>query len=490
MEKITSAIASAATGCRGLFSRPHPTFPKLTVGVSAFLATTFLITAYSELLWLDVFGHDEVHYYSDFSFKLVEDGRWLNFLLHNFLRTIPPETWIILFAVSSWALFFSMARSLGFDDAYAVLLAATILISPPFIQQSLWPATIFPAVIVLLLAKFLVDRCLPCPAVYLISGVLLFGTMQSFYFLVPLLFLGQFISVTKNSAVSWILLFKNLTWWVIGAVAGLFIMSITVWMLTGHFGVQPAEWRQTQPIRNTEEFVRNLLYVINAMHSHLLQLIRMAGTDNGVFFTFVFFVFIVRLKAILRSPGTLIILAAVAAAFFAISIPLAPVIETRSLVALSAAFVIFFSILPGRSTAGQVTGSLLLLYISYFFFISGYAYLSRHKEETTFFYDKLKQVISGYPKSYSSLALFGVMTDGSPEAAIFNSPSRMHGIIHALDVDQYLDCRQGSDRRCDNISVRGLQSVQSIAQGYLYFFVNKDNVAIIQYKSAANLIDE
>jgi len=453
----------------------------LLVGAAALLAVVLLLSAYAALPGLEVFGHDEVHYYADFNFKLGEDGRWLNFLLHDFLRSVPPGTWACLLLATAWVLFFRLALSLDFDVAYAALVASTILLAPPFVEQSLWPATTIPAVIVLLFAGLLVERGLPCSFIYLLCGILIFGSMQGFYFLLPIFFLGQFTTPMKAGERRWPMLIRHMSWWVVGAITGVLVMSCILWYKTGHFGVQPAEWRRTQPAHDLAGLTRNFLYVVDAFWRQTTQLLRVAGVNREWFLVCVGLATFLRSRALLTTCHALLLLAAVAAAFFAFSIPLAPIIQSRSLVALSVAVVLLVALGPGSSVTGRLLGALLLLSISHRFSTNGEAYIAEHKAETSYVYNKLQELIPGYPAGYTAIALYGSVGDGAPEARLFNNAPRMHSIVHALGVRDYRDCRQGFDTRCEKMSGKSPIATLPFARGRLLFSVGQGNIGEVQY---------
>ena len=463
---------------------PHtgrPGAANLLVGVCAVLALALLVSTYATLPGLTVFGHDDVHYYKDFTFKLGEDGRWLNYLLHDFLRSIPPGTWAVMLLLLSWLLFFRLAAAAGFDTRYAALTASTILLAYPFVEQSLWPATTIPAVVILLVAGMFVERGVPHPIIYLLCGILLFGTLQSFYFLVPLFFLGQFMTRQDTTSRRWSPLLGHMTWWVIGAVAGVVVMSFVLLQMTGHFGVQPAPWRRTQPVHDLAGLLRNMVYVVSAFYVQAAQLLRVAGADGRGFVAILGLVALWRARTLPGMYPALLVLAAVVAAFFAFSIPLAPLIGNRSLVAMAAAFVLFIALLPGPSIVGRALGALLLMTVSYSFSTNGTALLARHKAETLYFYDKFRGLVPGEPGGYSAIALFGTISDHAPEARLFNQPPRMHAVVYALGAREYRDCRQ-EDSRCDGLIDGEPLAVVPFSRGQLLFSVDSDNVAIIRYR--------
>jgi len=483
---IVDHLAGMGQAVRRLWGATSPR--DLFVVTAASVALILLLSAYAALPELTVFGHDEVHYYRDFGFKLREDGRWLNFLLHDFLRSIPPSTWALLFLGSCWLLFFRLARSMDFDVGYAVLVATTILLAPPFVEQSIWPATTITAVILTLLASTLMGRGLSYPVIYVLSGILLFGTMQSFYFLLPLFFLHQFAACPQGGARRWPLLLAHMGWWIVGAVAGVLVMSCILWQVTGHFGVQPAAWRRIQPVHDLAGLLRNIFYVVDAFWFHLTKLLEIAGANRGWFVATLGLAMLVRIRTLLFNYHALAILASVMLAFFVFSIPLAPCIGSRSLVAMAAAFVLFVALVPGSSAAGQALGALLLVTISHGFSTYGESYLARHKSETTFFCEKLRELIPGHPSGYAAIALFGEMGNDAPEAFIFNKPSRMHAIVYAIGAREYRDCRLAN--RCDDLVPGKPVAVLPFARRKLQFSVDNNHVGMIRYQSNEQSMSE
>src|SRR5690606_15228961 len=145
--------------------------------------------------------------------------------------------------------------ALAFDAPYAALFASTTMLAYPFVEQVLWPATAMPAVALLLGASLLVERGVAHPQIYIVFGILIFDTLQTLYFLLPLFFLGQFLQEAEPAAKRWRLFVNHMAWWIGGSVVGVLVMSTMLWLMIGHFGPQPAEWRLT----NTTDDLNSLL---------------------------------------------------------------------------------------------------------------------------------------------------------------------------------------------------------------------------------------
>ena len=453
----------------------------IVVIAAAVLALLFLLAGYLLLPTLPVFGHDEVHYYADFHFKLVEEGRWLDFLLHDFLRSVPLPLWSIIYLGLFWLLFYRLARTYAFDAAYAVVVASTILMTSPFVEISLWPASLVPALLLVLLASHLQALGVAYQVIYLVSGMLIFGAMQTLYFVLPLLFLPQFLASSLPTRARWRLLFSHMCWWVAGSVAGMLVMALMLGLLAGIYFPQPAEWRNTHPVVDWATLLENIRYVIVNFFSLLENLLRLGGVSWG-FILVVAAIALLRARALLAQMHALLLMAAVLVSFFIFSIPLAPYILMRSLHALAAVVVLFLAIVPGRTALGRMLGAVLLLKLGYNYSAQGHDYLQIHTIETSTLLTKLEQLFPGYPKAYGVVALYGTMDTEQVEASRFNDPYRMHPLLLTLGVQTYLDCRIVPSR-CDNVGVPG-EPLATIpfANGQLDFSVDAANVGIISFR--------
>lgn len=456
-------------------------FQKYFILLSASFSIILFLSTYSILPSLNVFGHDEVHYYRDFSFKLIEDGRWLNHILHDLLRDVSLNVWAIVLPVLTWFLFFSLGMSITQNHGYSVIIASTISLSYPLIEQSLWPATSIPAVIVLLFISYLIKQGISHLKIYLLSGMLLFGTMQNFYFLLPLFFLNYFLDKNRTISNQWQTALKHMVYWVAGACAGVLIMFSLVYLYTGHFGVKPAPWRRIMPVHDLADLVRNIIYIKDVFWVQLEHLFRIS-VGNSLYIVILLLTLIpFQLKNIVKSSHILLILLAVAFSFFLFSVPLAPLILSRSLIALTAAAILLWIVFGKTVGVLHYLTIIVLLAVSLNYSKFGADYFRKHQEHSEFFRAKIKNIIPGFPTSYSTLALFGSIEHPSPEADIFNSPPLMRAIIYSLGVSDILDCRERLDNRCDILAPSTVLANESFPGGNLTFSVSGDKVGIISY---------
>lgn len=460
--------------------------PEALAMAAAAVVGILLLGTYAVLGAIVVWGHDEVHYYPDFGSKLVEDGRWINFLLHDLLRAQPPWTWALAWFAGWIALFYRAARDLALPRPESLTFACIVLLTFPFVEQVLWPATSFPALAALLLLQLATRRGLPVPAVCLVGGVAIFGSIQSFYFLLPLLFLGRLFDAEATAGERWRRFVAHMAWWIAGAAAGVLSMSIAVWALSGQFGVTPASWRDVQAIERAADLLRNLDHVGGWLEVYLRTLLASLGLGTAAIAALVAALVLARIRRLPDALPGVAMLAAVALGFFAMSVPLAPVIHGRSLLACAAAVVLAVVLLPGRGSAGRIAGCVIGVALAWHASLVANRILREHHVDTRFVQRKLEALLPASPAAFSAIALHGSLPADDPLAPVFNEPSNMHGLVHAAGARAYLDCRISHDPRCAAIAPPSLTQALPLGSGELWFAPGPDGLAIVGWRPAAD----
>lgn len=444
-----------------------------------FISLAFLYSTYEQLFRMQIFGYDEAKYSKDFSFKLVEDGRWLNHILLDILRLISLKFWAIFYVTGLFYVMYRIAFNAFNNITLAVAVASAVMVTTPYVHQSMWPATSSIGVIVFLLLLELQRRGISRLLIYLISGILFFGTLQSFYFLVPLIFIGEFID--ENKVGKNIDLIYHLLYWVLGAVVGVLFMSVMLWLMIGNFGVRPAAWRRIQPILSFQDLIRNINYVFLEFQQKITSLSLVLG--SYFWGAWILVILINIRKNIFVNLSALMLIVIIGISFFVFSIPLAPVIQERSLFALSAAFV-FLVVLSTWGGAGfiKILALILLMYCTYKYSLVGMSYLEEERLQNNHIYQKIE---AGMPKSvlaYKGVIQFGVAGGASNEAKAYNSAPIMHGLFYAMNFKEYKKCDSKIDFFCKSIKLESDISIVKFADGNLIFNENKDGWLIIRYE--------
>lgn len=466
-----------AAALRYLDCIPAMISPGSARNFAVILALILLFGAYYLLPGLKVFGLDEVHYYDSFKFKLREEGRWINFLLHHWLRQIPLVTHSLLFLLCSWMILFRIADNLIQEARYAAVIASVLLMAPPFVQQSLWPATHLPTVITLLILIWLVRKGFSHRTIYLLGGVLLFGAMQNYYFMLPLFFIGEIASENRRSGKVRSYLLSHLFYWILGAMIGFLFALVAVFVLTGQIGIVPAEWRRIMPASDFQSLVRNIIFIIESFREQAFLLFKSSTNNNPIYIVSLLLLFVFRFE-FWRSglPGILILLA-VGISFFVFSIPLAPIIETRSLVALSSAIIILLLVSNQSNRKTYWPSIILLLWTGWNLSINAHSYLNIHKSRTEFVLQKIVTVLPQHPSNYNALAIFGKVDHKLNEAILFNNGPFTRPIVLASGFNDFLDCRV--DRKeCHTLALK-FDLLSKATDQPIKFIGVSDNIAVI-----------
>jgi hypothetical protein len=458
---------------------------ELAPKVAALLALLYLAAGYLKLPLLPVFGNDEVHYFASIQFQLVEDGRWLNYLLFRILTSVPLPIWSLLYLGLFWLVSYRLARLATLDKPFGALVASALVLSTPVLEMSLWPASFVPALLVTCVALALHARGARYPVIYVVSGILYFGTIQTLYFALPLLFLPRFLDAGQSMRARNMLLFKHMLWWVAGSAAGVLCMSVMLRVLIDIWFPQPAAWRQANPVEDLSSLLQNMAMVTDRFRFFLQRMLFLGGvtwTLAGVILA----VALLRLRAAPAQVPALLAFSAVLISFFVFTVPMGTLIQQRSLMAMAVAVLIGLALLPGRSAVGRLFSAALLLNFAYHYSIQAQIHLETQRAETSTYVNRLRDLFPGYVSAYSALALEGTIDPAYPEAARFNEASMMHPIIMSLGAREYLDCRIPS--RCDRVGAASAPiAMVPFAGGRLELAVDPARIGIVRYRSESEV---
>ncbi|MFI3905706.1 hypothetical protein [Ochrobactrum sp. S1502_03] len=449
-------------------------------GTLLIFSFAILISTYLPFLNLSVYGHDEVHYYYSFYFKFIEEGRWINYYAHKLLRSIPLPLFLIVYISTSIIFLYNIFRLMTSIPGYAVLASTAVVVSPPFVQQSLWPATTSPALLCLLLLQKMRQKNFNHRLIYCLGGITLFGAMQNFYFLLPLIFLDSFQPARNNALKAAI---NHIVWWVIGSFLGAAFMLSIVYLRSGQIGLKIADWRQTNPIRDIGSFIDNATFSIASLFQNFLDL---TLYNDGKLYIIIFMLTITMLN-FYRSRNIYClysVVSAVYASYFVFNIVLGAPIYTRSLEAAAAAIVILLFSFFDKKKIAFIISVCAISSLMFNFHLKGREYLTAHRDETSFFYNKIYGLIPFPPRNIHAIALQGTMTPDAASAAFFNNAPRMHAIALALGSDDFWDCRQAHPS-CSKITTREFLSTTSLEKGELSLYkTNLDKVLYLEFSQS------
>lgn len=293
---------------------------------------------------ISVWRHDELYYEPDYFHKLETEGRWLNYLLSEYLAELPASLCI---GASYLSIFYFVAKSAwntNHDLIIALIIALTALLFPFLSTLLFWPATTLSGFLVLFSACYLSNK-IPKLVFFPIFAILFFATLSNLYFLLPLLFLGK-LDARET--------FKLLTIWILSFLLGFLVTQAITHNLTGHL-IEVAGWRKPNPITSWEDLLQNLRRVslawarINSTIWHILG-----------FFPFAIWAVMLLIGRRFKIDDLCltIVIVLVAVAVFASSIPLGLGVQGRTSLTYTTGLIFLACV---RVDASQLTRTLILM---------------------------------------------------------------------------------------------------------------------------------
>ncbi|WP_266183422.1 hypothetical protein [Dyella humicola] len=426
---------------------------KLDSALVIAIAMILVVFAYYLLFSFQVYGYDEPHYYLDWTFKLKEEGRWINFLLHDFLRTSPLTGDAVLFVIVAWVVLYRIGLNMTTRRADACLIASVLLVAAPFADLSPWAASSLPTMVTLLGLSLLASRYGNYRLVYLLGGGLLFGMLQNYYFILPLFFLRDFSPNKLEPRPYAARLLSHGMYWIAGSIVGLICSVAAVYFLTGQLGIVPAPWRHAMPAHNLHDVIRNIHYVGANLKEQKRFLVGIATKQSAVFGVLVAILAVLRVPAWRHEIPRLLVISAVGLSFFAFSVPLAPIIQTRSVITLSIALTLIALVPYEQRFLARVLSIVLLTWAGWNMMVYAHTSFERQKNGNEFVLRGIENALPHAPYGYQAVAIFGEMDSKFPESRILNSPPQMVAIVQAVGAPSYINCMTKSDV-CDVLSER------------------------------------
>ena len=241
-----------------------PLFPSIVMLLFIY-ATAIIIKRYLDL---EVWRHDSFEYTPDSRYyegNLKETGRWIIYYLFDFAKWIPTHIAAIANLIFSFLFGYLVTKSLVRDKYLQVLFGLSILLIPVLHAQNLWPNTTFLAFAFLPLCFYLSKKLHPI-LFFLVSGILFFGTISHFYFLMPLVYLGKLKDTLSGN-------FKKDAFFTLGNILipyavcfilGYLVANLMVYLKTGG-PVIVGEWRSPSPAHDMAQLLDNL----SAIHTRM-----------------------------------------------------------------------------------------------------------------------------------------------------------------------------------------------------------------------------
>jgi len=237
--------------------------------LSIFSIFLFLSIIY-DISQIHIYRHDSLYYMPNantyYHMKVATEGRWINYLLFDISDQISGRL-LSVFILFSFAYFiFTAVYQWSKNYYYSFMLSLFFIQIPSLYDSIMWPATSAPAIVVLLLAIFL-QRKLNIFLYFILFGILFFGTISTYYYLLPLLFLIHFSNPNKKQNIAFFL-HKLLPAWASGFIIGYIATQVIVYMNFGHF-IIIANWRSPHYVHSLNDLVENIMRSLTFFKEHL-----------------------------------------------------------------------------------------------------------------------------------------------------------------------------------------------------------------------------
>jgi hypothetical protein len=218
----------------------------------AFLGVLFLqllIDMSNQAFW----RHDALTYLDSYRMKLTSEGRWVNYFFFPVLKATPPLlAWYIFVFV--WLAFLTILfADLSKSWIFGALCGLAVVMNGGFGSQAFWPSTML-LLPFILLATYLLVRTKLRYSVFAASSILLFGTISSAVFILPVLWWRQIRcwSFLKHVGMG--------LFWLFIFVLGTGVAFLSVKLIAGET-LSPARWRYFNKPENTADILQNLLHI-------------------------------------------------------------------------------------------------------------------------------------------------------------------------------------------------------------------------------------
>ncbi|MCI0500304.1 MAG: hypothetical protein L0Y61_00975, partial [Epsilonproteobacteria bacterium] len=225
-----------------LFNFKNKYFSNYYYSIALLFSIIFATSILYDLLQIHIYRHDSLYYITQaFYFNVfTAEGRWINYIFYPITTLISGRLLSFFIVLSFFYFLYIVAYRWTKNIYYAALIALLFFQIPSMYDLVMWPATAACAFIVLLLSTFLVQR-LPIYLFFIVFGILFFGTMSNFYYLLPLLYLDRLEPNDWGKNVRLFFL-KIIPAWAVGFIVGYAVAQLIIYANTGHL-MEIAQWR-------------------------------------------------------------------------------------------------------------------------------------------------------------------------------------------------------------------------------------------------------
>ena len=361
-----------------------------------------------DLLQVHIYRHDAAYYlgWDGFFTRMLQEGRWINFLLYPVYSKIPGQLALLLVFLFLFLFLFSVSSRWVKNVPYSLLISLLCIQAAPMMAQIMWPATILTGFLILYLSTFFSNR-IPVFLFYALFGILLFGSMTYLYYLLPLvhLLLLSHSLVKRNLRV---LFLRIMPAWAAGFVAGYLFALLVIYAVSGDIGIQVADWRNPNYIHSLQYLMDNVYGAIGHLYHHLTTLF--TGFWRNTMFALAFVIGILGVNKSQYLPMA-ILSVGVIVAHYVVTMPIGIYISYRSVTPFWLDFMVLLFFYPTikRWQYNSLIPVIAILTVS--FYSVNHETVRWYSSITNTYYDELQGSIPRDASLYKGVAFLSTSED-------------------------------------------------------------------------------
>ncbi|WP_294117394.1 hypothetical protein [Thiolapillus sp.] len=362
-----------------------------------------------DIVQIHIYRHDALYYMPNantyYKYRVASEGRWIVYGLFYFITKIPGNI-LSIFALLSFGYFVFISIYKWVENYYyALILSLLFMQIPSFYDLITWPATAAPAFLVLLVAISL-QKKLNIFVFFIIFGILFFGTMSNYYYLLPLLYLNYFQKHNWKESLKFTS-YKLISAWAIGFIVGYIVTQLILYVNFDHFLAIEA-WRDPHYIHSMEDMYENILRSLR----YLQRDIQSIFLNSWIILLFIFTLIVStidRRKDLIFIP--LVLFSLIILIHYVIVLPVGIYIAPRTIVATWVGILAILFFIP------SIKQWQIYLLVPIIVFYTSILYLNNHNNMrwyanvTNIHFDKLISETPKDPKDYKGVILYASDSD-------------------------------------------------------------------------------
>ncbi len=372
-------------------------------------SSSLFVLNLNDIFHIHVYRQDALYYIQAndyFDSKVSTEGRWINYFLFDLVSNIDGKI-LSLFVLSSFGYFmFFVSYKWTKNIYYSIMLTMLFMQITPLYSLLQWPAVITPAFIVLLFSIYFYKKIKNIFLFFGLMGILFFGTMSNYYYLVPFLFLEYFLRHDWKQNLRFTF-YRLLPAWALGFIVGYIIAQLFVYINFHHF-IKIAEWRSPNYIHSFDDLEYNFLLSFKSLSNHLKSVIVNFGFGVLAFFAIIIST-LKRRKDLIFIP--LLIFVFIAIIHYIVILPVGIYISPRTVIPTwISVFAILFFVPNVKKWQIYILIPVIVLY-SYNMYVSSNGNLKWYATVTNKYFDEFIDLIGEDALKYKRLAVYANNSD-------------------------------------------------------------------------------